>query len=810
MQIKDKIILIIFCIFNFITFNLNVHAEEFNISAIEISIDKEKNTVVGKGSVEVKDSEGKLIKADKVTYERSKEFILAEGSVEIFDTKGNVLTTKKATYDKLKEIIIAYNNSELILEKGYILKSNNIFYNVLKETISSDQKSIFTDVDGNIVEVTKFNYQLNKNLFSSIGKIKVTDANKNKYFFKEIHVDTKKKEMVGSDVSAILDQESFGVSDKNDPRFVSNDIFMSENQSNFTKGVFTVCQQRKDKCPPWSIQAKKISHNKIKKILYYENAVLKVYDIPIFFFPRFAHPDPTVKRASGLLTPIFTNVAATGLGVGLPYYWKISNDKDMTFTPKTYTKENILLLNEYRQAFKNGFLTLDTSYHQGYKETSEKKTAGSRNHIFAELDFDLGKEKPYNSTLSFKTQRVSNDTYFRVHDINTSLVNSENTNLENKINYNFSKDNMFLNISASVYENLTVKSNDRYEYILPNILYGKTFFTERYGTLNFKSNALYKNYDADKHTTFLINDVLWNPGNSITKKGFVNSIQGLIRNTNYKAENTGKYKTDGTINELKGVLGYKSTLPMKQDGINSSKIFSPSFMVRYAPGHMRNISKDDIRLNYTNLYSLNKTSEIESGLSAVLGFEFKTNEKDSKGNESEKLAISMGQIFSAEENDDIPSKSSLDQKTSDLVGEMNYNFSKIGKIAYKFSVDHNFNDMNYNEISTNLNFGKVDFNLDYLEEQNHIGQENSVTAGLSLNLNESNKLSFKSKKNFKTDSTEFYDISYQYAIDCLTAGLVYRREFYEDKSLDLEPKDSLMFTITFVPFGGVKSPTVTP
>ena len=39
---------------------------------------------------------------------------------------------------------------------------------------------------------------------------------------------SKKKEMVGSDVSAILDQESFGVSDKNDPRFVSNDIFMSE------------------------------------------------------------------------------------------------------------------------------------------------------------------------------------------------------------------------------------------------------------------------------------------------------------------------------------------------------------------------------------------------------------------------------------------------------------------------------------------------------------------------------------------------------------------------------------------------------
>ena len=32
-------------------------------------------------------------------------------------------------------------------------------------------------------------------------------------------------------------------------------------------------------------------------------------------------------------------------------------------------------------------------------------------------------------------------------------------------------------------------------------------------------------------------------------------------------------------------------------------------------------------LNYTNLYSLNKTSEIEEGLSAILGLDFKVNQK---------------------------------------------------------------------------------------------------------------------------------------------------------------------------------------
>ena len=79
-----------------------------------------------------------------------------------------------------------------------------------------------------------------------------------------------------------------------------------------------------------------------------------------------------------------------GAGFGLPYYWAISNDKDLTFTPKTYTKENILFLNEYRQAFKNGFLTLDTSYTKGYKETSTTKSNWFKKSHFCAVRFGFG------------------------------------------------------------------------------------------------------------------------------------------------------------------------------------------------------------------------------------------------------------------------------------------------------------------------------------------------------------------------------------------------------------------------------------
>ena len=205
-------------------------------------------------------------------------------------------------------------------------------------------------------------------------------------------------------------------------------------------------------------------------------------------------------------------------------------------------------------------------------------------------------------------------------------------------------------------------------------------------------------------------------------------------------------------------------------------------------------------------YKLPKTAEIEDGLSAILGFDFNVNKKIAGNIDKEKLSISLGQVFSAEKNKDIPSKSSLDQKMSDVVGEINYNFSEIGKIDYKFSVDHNLNDLNYNEITTVLNFGKVQFNLDYLEEQNHRGEEHYASSGISLNFNDNNKLNFSTKKNFKTNSTELYNLGYQYSIDCLTAGLVYRREFYQDSSL--EPNNTLMFTITFVPFGAVSTPAL--
>ena len=242
---------------------------------------------------------------------------------------------------------------------------------------------------------------------------------------------------------------------------------------------------------------------------------------------------------------------------------------------------------------------------------------------------------------------------------------------------------------------------------------------------------------------------------------------------------------------------------------NFFKTLAPKFLLRYAPGNMRKI--DSQRLTYDNLFSLNKINEldtIENGLSTSIGFDYKINKfnKDnSVGNDV--FSFSAGQVISEKENKKMPSNSSLDQKFSDVVGKATYNINNKLDINYNFSLDQNYKELNYNEIGANYYMDdKVKFNLSYLQEKNHIGNQEFVSSGIDYKINDSTELSFSTKRNLLTSSAEFYNLSYNYINDCLKAGIAYRREFYTDR--DVEPNNTLMFTISIIPFAEINSPSI--
>ena len=95
--------------------------------------------------------------------------------------------------------------------------------------------------------------------------------------------------------------------------------------------------------------------------------------------------------------------------------------------------------------------------------------------------------------------------------------------------------------------------------------------------------------------------------------------------------------------------------------------------------------------------------------------------------------------------------------------------------------------------------------FDYLQEKKHIGDQEYFKTKIDLINKNNNLLSFETKRNLVTNSSEFYNLSYEYMNDCLRAGLVYRREFYTDS--EIESENSLMFKITLVPFGSINGPS---
>ena len=99
-----------------------------------------------------------------------------------------------------------------------------------------------------------------------------------------------------------------------------------------------------------------------KKTINYKNALLKVYDVPVMYFPKFFHPDPTVKRKSGFLIPSIKNSANSTKLFSIPYFSVISQNKDFTFTPRLYSNDNFLLQTEYRQENKNSSHISDLSF----------------------------------------------------------------------------------------------------------------------------------------------------------------------------------------------------------------------------------------------------------------------------------------------------------------------------------------------------------------------------------------------------------------------------------------------------------------
>ncbi len=129
------------------------------------------------------------------------------------------------------------------------------------------------------------------------------------------------------------------------------------NYTVFQNGVYTACAACKEdpkKPPLWQVKGARVIHDQTEKMMYFEDARIEFFGVPLAYIPYFSTPDPTVKRKTGFLMPGFTQNTNTGFGVETPFYWAIAPDYDATISPRYTSKQGLLMQGEFRQRLMDG------------------------------------------------------------------------------------------------------------------------------------------------------------------------------------------------------------------------------------------------------------------------------------------------------------------------------------------------------------------------------------------------------------------------------------------------------------------------
>ena len=784
---KNNILIILLIFYQIFFFNKPL-AKEINFKASDIEINDSQNlTIANNGIAQIKD-DGIIVEGIKIKYFKDQSLIVVEqGKISKIDS--NLEITSEIIEYNLKDAKINFTDKVNINDKknDLVIYSNKINYDIANQKIFGQGNTKIIDEFDNTYEVSEFEYST-KDKIIKLANTKVSDQDENIFFLEVAYLDLNKKEIVAKDIGL-----NFKISEnsENEPRLKGRSLISDERNTIVKKGTFTFCKKR-EKCPPWEMSANEIRHDKLKKIIHYKGASLKIYDKKVFYFPRFFHPDPTVKRQTGFLIPRLQENSTTGLSLKLPYFMAVAENKDITFSPRFFNDDKLLLQSEFRQKNKKSYHIADLSQFI----SSEK---GSKGHLFYNFNKNYTGDSFDDIELNIKLEQVSDDTYLKAYKVESPIINN-NTNLLNSIKLNFYNENKTFRSNLDIYEDLSKTSSDRYEYV-PNFSFSD-IINDNY---SFRSNGYYKNYNTNITEKVLINNFEFNSNIKYFKNGLVNSKKLLIKNVNSEAKNSEKFKNKNT-NTLVPSFQTSYTYPLQKQTNEFNHTLTPKLSLNLSLPHTKDVREENAKINYDNIYDINRLGldEInEGGFSATYGYEYAKIDKSSF---NQKIKFGFANNLRFQENKDLPANSSLGNKTSDFIGLFEYNYNENIKLDYNFSLKNNLVDQNYELFGFQYFLKNLSTKFEYLNENNSNTKTSYLSNETRYAFNDKNSLIFETRENKENNFTEYYNLIYQFQNDCLTAAIEYNKEYYSDQ--DLKPSENLFLKLSILPFGGVNTPNL--
>ena len=763
-----------------------IFAEEIQIESSNMNIINDGKTVLANNAKILIPSENLQIDSNKLVYDKENRIITFIDNVNLDDKSNNiVLKSNLVKYKESTEIIYSEGKTKINIENKYNIVSENVNFDRTLKRIFADSETLIEDNQNNFY-ILKKGFVLD--LISENLKAKksiIIDNNSNKYIFENLFINLKKNEIAGKELKVEFEKSYFG-NKNNDPTLKGRSSYLNEDELKVYKAVFSTCNIENKKCRGWEVNSDEFKHDKVNQIFEYKNSWLKLFDYKIFYTPYFNHPDPSVKRKSGFLTPSYSSSESLGFSLNVPYFKVLSNDKDITFNPKYYADKSFLLQNEYRQALKNSSIISDFSFLFG--------EAGTKGHLFYN---QIGKLKD-NLNFEINLQSVEGDNYLKNHKLAdaSSLIEDDSVLISNlDLNWDFGISK--LSTSFKIFEDLSKNYSDRYHYVFPDFSFSRNIkLPESYrGKFTFNSYGYNKFYDTNVSEAVITNDFLFESNEFISKNGVATNYNVFLKNPTSYAENSTNFKDNEDYN-LYGTIKLDTSLPMQKKVDLYTHYLKPVVSLRYSPNGNNDISSKDILLNYDNVFSLDRigtSNQVEGGEALSLGLEFKRNL-----NGSDIFDFKIANVLKLKENLKLPTKSKLNKTRSDIFGSIKYNINDNLNLGYDFSYDRDLKYSNLEGLLTEFKLNNIYTDFYYYTTDNDLGRNETIKNNTIINLNNESSIKFSTTKDLIENFTEFYNYIYTYETDCISLNLNYNKSYYQDGNL--KPDESLSFLIKIIPF----------
>ncbi len=600
-------------------------------------------------------------------------------------------------------------------------------------------------------------------------------------------------------------------------QFASGDWMAADHADRIAgdKAVFETSRFTPCKCdfvngekPLWDIRASQSVRNEKTKTITHFNLRMHVLNLPIFYLPYLSHPDWTVRRRSGFLTPSFMISSDFGFTPSIPYFQVIDDTKDAQFNLYKYQYRGAAVKTKYRQLWDQSAFQANiyTARVETYK--AERETVGA---VDASFTSTIGNDWNINTRLV----RSSQDTFLRRYKFNTETSLKSSATAERIVN------DRYYYIEASDRQSLTTANKNTNEpTILPHVFYEKIQNGWRpQQQLRTEISALQLDNDQD-HDYARWSGVFEVAEDIPLTKGIGNYNASLMASY-YEIHNQSSTASTklGTVAHTNPSFSLGWRMPVAVTGFGRMAMIEPKAQVTYVGGNDRtddipNRDAAEYRIDEANLFLQHRYqgkdyilpgTRVDAGVGATANDQYLGNVAAFAGI-SRRLSGTPSAGLNANQDDIY----------SDYVASLS--MSPAGLIDIRWSGRMSSHDFTLNESKTvaSTSFGAGYLNLthsqlsqayfasgedDREELSATLGQ--TIGAGWSLTANQIWDLSYGKTVREKTTAALNWSGGPQ---DCLTLTVNYEHDPNSDR--DIGAVDQINFVLSFKHLGALSQDTI--